>query len=135
MLACYESVNEMSAFCNISRSIKIPDFSCSVGALRPNQIEKFFLDNLSLWSTFTKPQKNFMCEIWSGATLTYILVIGSLYHSPDHDYDNIGYNIITQHMYTIENRYKDDKRKVVFYVMVILIQNKWTWSNSYGMGY
>ena len=44
----------------------------------------------------------------------YILVIGSLYHSPDHDFDNIGYNIITQHMKIIENRYKDDKRKVVY---------------------
>ena len=47
-------------------------------------------------------------------TRKYIVVIGSIYHSPNKEYDNYKYNIISQHMKDICKYYNNDNRKVVF---------------------
>ena len=46
----------------------------------------------------------------------YILIVGSIYHSPDGKYDNIDINSISEHMDIIKNRYKDKNKKIIFHI-------------------
>ena len=46
----------------------------------------------------------------------HIIIIGSIYHSPHRDYDNIDLTIINEHMEIIYNRYKNNKKKIIFYI-------------------
>ena len=46
----------------------------------------------------------------------YIIIVGSIYHSPDRKFDNIDINVISNQMNTIKDRYKNDKKKIIFHL-------------------
>ena len=46
----------------------------------------------------------------------YIIIIGSIYHSPDRKYDNIDLDCIYEHMECIKERFKNRKKKIIFYL-------------------
>ena len=44
----------------------------------------------------------------------HIIIIGSIYHSPDDMYDNIDLHIINEQMEIIKDRFKNENRKICF---------------------
>ena len=46
----------------------------------------------------------------------YIIIFGSIYHSPDRKYDNIDLDLIYEHMDIIKDRYNDRNKKIIFYL-------------------
>ena len=60
----------------------------------------------------------------------FIIIIGSLYHSPDKDYDNIDLNIINEHMEIITERFKNEKRKLCFIINGDMNAKNHIWGSS-----
>ena len=46
----------------------------------------------------------------------HIIIIGSMYHSPNSKFDNIDINVISNQMDIIRNRYKNKNKKIIFHL-------------------